>query len=415
MTDSSSRDESGPSTPVGRLGVATLHYTGLSAVAVAGWAALRAPSPWSWIGCTAAVVAFGSILWLARRHRLQWAVDRRRIQDLEIHGTALQTREGLHTALLASLPIGVVAVTSGRPVYANEAAARFLGERIAEAGAPIPTAVREVIEEASGGRSSTRRFSQGLPRRVMEVCGHPARRDDVIVLHLLDITERVQADRMRQDFVVAASHELKTPVAAIRAAAETILVALDDDPEVVFDFSGRIFDNALRMSRIVTDLLDLSRLESDSPHVEPFDLAEVLEDEVERFSSSLPRIEFSAVPVPIIGSPSDLALAFRNLLENAIRHTPEGGRVTASVGVDDGVATIVVADTGSGIPAADLPRIFERFYRVDVARSRSTGGTGLGLAIVKHVAELHGGRVEVESRLGQGSTFRMRVPSLPAD
>ena len=341
--------------------------------------------------------------------------DQRRIQNLEVDRTSLQTREELHTALLASLPIGVVAVTSGQPVYANAAATKFLGERIAEAGAPIPTAVRQVIEEASGGRSSTRRFSQGLPRRVMEVCAHPPHLDDVVVLHLLDITERVRADRMRQDFVVAASHELKTPVAAIKAAAETILVAMDEDREAVFDFSGRIFDNALRMSRIVTDLLDLTRLESDTPHMEPFDLAEALEDEVERFSSALPGIDFDAVPTPIIGSPSDLALAFRNLLENAVRHTPEDGRVAASVRADNGVATIVVADTGSGIPAADLTRIFERFYRVDAARSRSTGGTGLGLAIVKHVAELHGGRVEVESRLGQGSTFRIRVPSFPGD
>ena len=363
----------------------------------------------------AAALAFGSIMWLARSHRTRSGVDRRRIHTLEVGRTALQAREELHTALLASLPIGVVAVTSGRPVYANAAAAEFLGERIAEAGAPIPTAVRQVIAEASEGRSSTRRFSQGLPRRVMEVCGYPPQRDDVIVLNLVDITDRVQADRMRQDFVVAASHELKTPVAAIKAAAETILVALDEDSEAVFDFSGRIFDNAVRMSRIVTDLLDLSRLESDTPHVKPFDLADVLEDEVERFSYSLPGIDFEAVPTPIIGSPSDMALAFRNLLENAVRHTPEDGRVAASVGSDNGMTTIEVTDTGAGIPAADLTRIFERFYRVDAARSRSTGGTGLGLAIVKHVAELHGGRVEVESRLGQGSTFRIRVPSLPAD
>ena len=363
----------------------------------------------------AGAVAIWSIVWLARRHRLRSAADRRRIEGLEVDNRALQIRSEFQAELLASLPIGVVAVSSDRPVYANSAAARFLGERITEAGAPMPTPVRQVIEEATRGRSVTKRLSQGLPRRIMEVRGYPSQRDDVILLHLLDITERVQADRTRQDFVAAASHELKTPVAAIKAAAETILVAMDEDPEAVFDFSGRIFDNALRMSRIVTDLLDLSRLESDSPHVEPFDLADVLEEEVERFSSSLPRIDFAAAPTPMIGSPSDLALAFRNLLENAVRHTAEQGRVAASVVSDDGEATIVVSDTGSGIPASDLPRIFERFYRVDAARSRSTGGTGLGLAIVKHVAELHGGRVEVESRLGQGSTFRVRVPSVPAD
>ncbi|MDE0169348.1 MAG: ATP-binding protein [bacterium] len=415
MTGPGSRDESGFSTPTARLGLATLHYTGLSAVALAGFAALRAPPPWSWIGCSASVVAIWSIVWLARRHRLRSAADRRRIESLEVDSKALQIRSELQAELLASLPIGVVAVRSDRPVYANAAAAKFLGERITEAGAPIPTPVRQVIEEATRGGSATKRLSQGLPRRIMEVCGHPSQRDDVIVLHLLDITQRVQADRTRQDFVVAASHELKTPVAAIKAAAETILVAMDEDPEAVFDFSGRIFDNALRMSRIVTDLLDLSRLESDSPHVEPFDLADVLEEEIERFSSSLPGIDFAAAPTPMIGSPSDLALAFRNLLENAVRNTPEQGRVAASVVSDNGEATIVVSDTGSGIPASDLPRIFERFYRVDAARSRSTGGTGLGLAIVKHVAELHGGRVEVESRLGQGSTFRIRVPSVPAD
>ena len=384
-------------------------------MALAGWAALRAPPPWSWIGCLAAALALGSVVWLAKKHRMVAGIYLRRIQNLEVYRTALRTREELHTDLLASLPIGVVAVTSGRPVYVNAAAARFLGERVAEAGAPLPTAVRQVIEEAKEGRSSTRRFSQGLPRRAMEVCGHPPQRDEVVVLHLSDITERVKADRMRQDFVVAASHELKTPVAAIKAAAETILVAMDEDPEAAFEFSGRIFDNVLRMSRIVTDLLDLSRLESDTPQVEPFDLADVLEDEVERFSSSLPGVVFEAVPTPIIGSPSDLALAFRNLLENAVRHTPEDGQVAASVEADNGVATIAVADTGSGIPAADLTRIFERFYRVDAARSRSTGGTGLGLAIVKHVAELHGGWVEVESRLGQGSTFRIRVPILPVE
>ena len=415
MTSAVSRDEAVPVTPIGRAGLAVLQCSGLLAAAVAGWAALQAPPPWSWIGCLAAALVVGSILLAARRHRMHSADYRRRIQHLEIDRAAQQTREELQTALLSTLPIGVVAVTSGRPVYANAAAVKFLGERVVEAGAPLPRPVRQVIEEAGGGRSSTRRFSQGLPRRVMEVCGHPPRPGGFIVLHMLDITERVHADRMRQDFVGAVSHELKTPVAAIKAAAETIMVALDEDPEVAFDFSARIFDNALRMSRIVTDLLDLSRLESDAPHAEPFDLADALGDEVERFSSALPGIEFEAVPTPIIGSPSDLALAFRNLLENAVRHTPHDGRVVASVGEDNGVATIVVADTGSGIPAADLPRIFERFYRVDAARSRFTGGTGLGLAIVKHVAELHGGRVEVESRLGEGSTFRIRVPSLPAD
>ncbi len=388
----------------------TWKYAGLLIVGLGAWLVPQVPLPWSWLAGMATGAGAGSIVWLDRRHHRRKLEYQRRIHQLEADRSGLRAREEMHDALLASLPVGVLAVRSGRPVYANQTAAEFLGRRITQPGAPIPNPVRRVIEEATDGRSSTSRLTRGLPRRVIEVSGHPAGSDGVAMLHLLDITERVQADRIRQDFVVAASHELKTPVAAIQAAAETVLVALETDPEAVLDFTGRIYDNAVRMSRIVTDLLDLSRLESTTPRVEPFDLAEVLTSEVHRFSSARPPIAFEAVPTPMVGNPSDLALAFRNLLDNAVRHTAKDGRVTASVGISDGVAIVTVADTGSGIPAAELPRIFERFYRVDEARSRATGGTGLGLAIVKHVAELHGGRVEVESRLGEGSTFRIQVP-----
>lgn len=194
-----------------------------------------------------------------------------------------------------------------------------------------------------------------------------------------------------------------------------MLATFEDDPEAAFEFSGRILDNAIRMSNIVANLLDLSRLESGGLRTEPFDLAVVLGEEVRRLSSARPPIEFAAEAAPMVGNPSDLALAFRNLLENAVRHTPDSGRVRASVRAENGEVEVEVSDSGAGIPAADIPRIFERFYRVDAARSRATGGTGLGLAIVKHVADQHRGRVEVESRLGEGSTFRICVPALPPD
>lgn len=415
MVRDGDRTEPVPGSRARRLGLLALGGVSLSAVLVAGGAALRAPLPWSWVGCLAALAGIGTIFWVGRVRRRREMEIRLRLHDLNVDKAGLVSREELHTALLASLPVGVVAVRSGRPVYANRAAVEFLGERVVEVGAPLPTAVREVLEEAHQGRSSTGQFAQGYPRRVIEVSAHPPGDDGLIVIQLVDVTERWQTDRMRQDFVAAASHELKTPVAAIQAAAETVLVALEDDPDVALEFSGRIFDNAIRMSSIVANLLDLSRLESDPLRVEPFDLADVLGEEVHRFISSRPSIEYEAVPTPMIGNPSDLALAFRNLLENAVRHTPDEGWVRASVAVGNGEATIVVADSGSGIPTADLRRVFERFYRVDAARSRATGGTGLGLAIVKHVADLHGGRVEVESRLGQGSTFRMHVPTLPQD
>ena len=382
------------------------------AALVAGGAAVGAPSPGRWIGSTAAVACIWSMWWLHKRWRHGRVETRRHIGSLEIELGRLRSSEELYGALLESLPVGVVAVRSGRPVYANRAAVEYLGERVTQIGAPMPTAVRQVIEEAGEGRALSRQFSQGLPRRVMEVSGYPPGRDGIVLLHLLDITERWQTDRMRHDFVVAASHELKTPVAAIQAAAETVLIAIEDDPDAALDFSGRILDNAIRMSRIVTDLLDLSRLESTTPRMEVFDLADALAEVVQRFGSSYPRVTFDAEATPIIGNPSDLALAFRNLLENAVRNTPDTGRVQAAVSSRNGEAVVTVADTGAGIPAADLPRIFERFYRVDTARSRATGGTGLGLAIVKHVAEMHGGRVEVDSRLGEGSTFRMCLPAV---
>ncbi|MDE0710061.1 MAG: ATP-binding protein, partial [bacterium] len=334
------------------------------------------------------------------------------IEELEVDRLEARTIQDLYGSLLSSLPVGVVAVQAGQAVYANPAAVEVLGERVTQAGAPMPGAVREVIDGAVAGRSSSARFSQGLPRRVMEVAARPVG-EGLVLLHLSDITERSRIDRMRQDFVIAASHELKTPVAAIRAAAETVLMALEEDHDVVASFSGRILDNAVRMSRTVSDLLDLSRLESGILPFEACDLAEVVGEVVERFLTARPSIEWDAEPTPVMGSPSYLALACRNLLENAVHHTPDDGLIRVTIGAADGEAIVVVTDNGTGIPSDELPRIFERFYRVDEARSRATGGTGLGLAIVKHVADLHDGRIEVESRLGRGSTFRFRIPVRP--
>lgn len=380
----------------------------------AGVAALWSPPPWSWMGFLAALVGMASIIVHHRIDSRERAANAALMHGIETDRRDASSRRDLYASLLDSLPVGVVAVRSGRAVYANPAAREVLGERVTETGAPMPGAVREVIEEAASGRPSAARFSQGLPRRVMEVAARPVGDGGLVLLHLSDMTERSRTDRMRQDFVIAASHELKTPVAAIQAAAETVLLALADDEDVVVAFSGRILDNAVRMSRIVSDLLDLSRLESGTLSFEACDLADVVGEVVERFLTALPAIELEAEPILVMGNPSYLALACRNLLENAVRHTPEDGWIRTAVGAVNGEATVVVADSGTGIPSDEIPRIFERFYRVDEARSRATGGTGLGLAIVKHVADLHDGRIEVESRLGQGSTFRLRIPARSA-
>ena len=392
-----------------RLGPTLARWVTSASLVAAGIATLQAPPPWPWVGMGALALGVVSLVLQHRIRRRERSLAETRIEELEADGLELSRSRDLYGSLLSALPVGVVAVRSGQVVYANPASIEVLGERVTQAGAPVPGAVREVIEEAVAGRSGSARFSQGLPRRVMEVEARPIG-DGLVLLHLSDITERSRIDRMRQDFVIAASHELKTPVAAVKAAAETVLLALEDDQDVVSDFSGRILDNAVRMSRIVSDLLDLSRLESGILPFEACDLAEVVGEVVERFLTARPSIEWDAEPTPVMGSPSYLALACRNLLENAVRHTPDDGWIRITVGAAHGEATVVVADDGTGIPSDDLPRIFERFYRVEAARSRATGGTGLGLAIVKHVADLHDGRIEVESRLGQGSTFRLRIP-----
>jgi signal transduction histidine kinase len=173
--------------------------------------------------------------------------------------------------------------------------------------------------------------------------------------------------------------------------------------------------DAERLSRIVSDLLDLSRLEAGSDERTDVELDDVVREETRRLGDLAAardvRLSVETDGATVRGSGRDLALLVRNLVENAIHYSKPGGEVSVSVRRDDGAAVVRVADTGIGIPRRDLPRIFERFYRVDQARSRATGGTGLGLAIVKHVAENHGGNVSVESELGEGSVFEVRLPA----
>jgi two-component system sensor histidine kinase SenX3 len=228
------------------------------------------------------------------------------------------------------------------------------------------------------------------------------------------VTETRRLDAVRRDFVAAASHELKTPVASIRAMAETLQQALEDDPEAARRFASRLLGEAERLSLIVMDLLDLSRLEGERPVFEPVRLDRLVEPAVDaaraRAEAAGLALEVRAQTVTVPGSRKDLTLLVGNLLDNAIQYSRRDGTIRIEIAERDGRATIVIADTGIGIPSRDLPRIFERFYRVDRARARDTGGTGLGLAIVKHVAEQHHGHVEAISELGRGSTFTVTLP-----
>jgi two-component system, OmpR family, phosphate regulon sensor histidine kinase PhoR len=236
-----------------------------------------------------------------------------------------------------------------------------------------------------------------------------------IVVTLTDITQRRRLEVLRRDFVANASHELKTPVAAVRALAETLLTALPDDPEAARRFAERIGREAERLDVLARDLLDLSRVERGTLDVEPVDLVGLAKEVLGGFGDLAEerRIRLQAELQPQVsmrGDRAQLGLLLSNLLDNALRYTPARGTVCVRLDATESRAVIQVSDTGQGIPAGELPRVFERFYRVDKARARQTGGTGLGLAIVRHVAEAHGGTVRVDSELGRGSTFTVNLP-----
>jgi len=226
---------------------------------------------------------------------------------------------------------------------------------------------------------------------------------------------------VRRDFVANASHELRTPIANIRATAETMLHA-PDDAALVARFLPPLINEAERLSRLVSDLLDLARAEGveEAPSF-PVHLKDVVESVIERLHDKARRREITIDwqpngSAPIVnGDEAGLEQVAFNLIDNALAYTPTGGRVALHLhqSAPEGapaMAVLEVSDSGIGIPETDLPRIFERFYRVDKARSRAEGGTGLGLAIVKHIVETHGGHVEVESAIGQGTTFRVEIP-----
>ena len=209
-----------------RPGPAPARWVTSASLVAAGVAALQAPAPWPWVGMGGLALGVVSLALRYRTHRRERSAAETRIEELEADALELSRSRDLYGSLLSSLPVGVVAVQSGQAVYANPAAVEVLGERVTQADAPMPGAVRDVIDGALSGRSSSAQFSQGLPRRVMEVAARPVG-EGLVLLHLSDITERSRIDRMRQDFVIAASHEHKTPVAAIRAAAETVLMVLE--------------------------------------------------------------------------------------------------------------------------------------------------------------------------------------------
>lgn len=327
-------------------------------------------------------------------------------------------------AILSSMVEGVVAVDPlMRITFLNRAFAELNGAALPiEAGIPLVQIARDhaLLEMltsvlATGERVQKRLVisSRTFEAQTVPLAGDPHRG---AIAMLYDITEIERLERVRKDFVANVSHELRTPLAAVCGYAETLLEGGLEDPQNNRKFAEIILSKARQLTNIVTDLLILSSLESGKPPVpQPISLRESLESAV-RTVEPVARIrgvkltfdEFEDVRV--LAHEVRLEQVWVNLLDNAVKFNRSEGEVAIEVVRDGGNALVKVKDNGVGIPSRDLPRIFERFYRVDKARSRATGGTGLGLAIVKHAVEQMGGSVSVESRLGQGSVFTVALP-----
>ncbi len=324
----------------------------------------------------------------------------------------------------------VVSDQRGRVVQANPAFCRLFRVDVEVAGRDLTelTGHKElellVLDTLAAG--GTRMLE--IDQKVEVGNGRPGSRHLVIsctvlqdgsgtVLTARDITDSMLLGQIRRDLVANVSHEIKTPLTAIRGFAETLRDGALAEPDTAIRFTDRILQQCDRLQALLADLLTLSRLESEVPaERQRVRLAEVVHEAIEILQPSAAERDVSleglieAEPV-LEGDPEALSELCLNLIDNAIKYNQEGGRVEARLARDQGGIVFSVSDTGRGIPEAALPRIFERFYRVDRGRSRKEGGTGLGLAIAKHAAELHGGRIEVESSLGHGSTFRVFLPA----
>ncbi len=263
-------------------------------------------------------------------------------------------------------------------------------------------------------------LSRGRPATPLHLTARVAPLSSRLVLALVeDRTRERRVEAIRRDFVANVSHELKTPVGAINLLAEAVQEAADD-PEAVQRFAHRMQTESERLSRLVQQIIELSRLQGDDPleGPAPVDVDSVVSRAIDQCAIDAASRNIEVVHngdrgLEVVGSADQIALALGNLVANAVAYSPVGSRVVVGARADDTMVDLSVTDQGIGIPAEEIERIFERFYRVDPARHRSTGGTGLGLSIVKHVAASHGGDVKVWSVEGQGSTFTLRLPRRP--
>ncbi len=341
----------------------------------------------------------------------------RAVRDLRSENFEAEDARFRLQSALDALPVAVMVFDGeGSLIEFNNASQPFLEARHGDA--LVGAAVNDLIRVANSGTDASTAIELfGPPRRTVVVTTVPLPEDGQpgAVAFVEDITERRQLEAIRTDLVANISHELKTPVGAIGLLAETLVG--EDDRAIVERLANRINAEAMRIAQIIEDLIELSRIESVAGAGNAIvELADIATDAVESLRTAAVQAEVSvqllvlSADTRIIGERRQLLSAIGNLIDNAIKYSDAGTVVDVSVeSTSDGIV-VKVADHGIGIPTRDIDRIFERFYRVDQARSRQTGGTGLGLAIVRHAVVNHDAQIDVESRLGEGTTFTLRFP-----
>ncbi|MDC0722982.1 sensor histidine kinase [Nannocystis bainbridge] len=347
--------------------------------------------------------------------------------ELETTVGMLAAERSRFEAVLESMDEGVVAVDQTQQLtLINRAALGLLSLSIEHSGStlaeriPIP-ALHELVQRALAGHPERREFeTRTTPPRQVQAYASPLRNQQGAVVVMHDVTEIRRLERVRRDFVANVSHELRTPVSIIRANAETLLDGAIEKPEIARRFLDAQLRSADRLAALVSDLLEISRIEAGNYEISPdeIELEPIVAhtiDEVERLAQEKHIEITSDVPEDMTVWADEQALeqVLLNLIDNAVKYTPAGGKIVVRAVKRDDMVRVEVEDNGPGIEARHRARVFERFYRVDKGRSREVGGTGLGLAIVKHLAEAMDGQVGVEPSEPQGSLFWLTLPAAP--
>ena len=327
----------------------------------------------------------------------------------------LQARAARLQQALDALPVGVVVANNAGEVVVRNSSSESIGIE-AHSHVLVHAAMQQHLRAAlrGGAREQTIEL-YGPPRRVVIVSARPLA-DSGAVATVEDVTERSRVDSVRTDFVANISHELKTPIGALAVLAETLID--ETDPAVIKRLAGKTVNEAHRVARTIDDLLELSRIElSGRISISSIEAGSLIGMAIarSRYLAEQSRVIVEVGDVParcrLHGDQTQLESALGNLIDNAVKYSEPGDHVVVSAELDPKGVVLEVSDNGIGIPNHDLDRVFERFYRVDRARSRATGGTGLGLSIVRHVAQNHGGNVTVTSHEGEGSVFRLFIPN----